>query len=75
MIVESSPHDFSGIKIDNPEPGLWVKYTTPKSEMYLHERLGFETATTLSIWDWCDTKWAITKNLEGRVVGFVRRVK
>ena len=61
------------IQLKDVESGNWYLYTDEKSEMYLHERLGLEAATSLCLWE-DRGLLKVTKNEYDHVVGIARKV-
>lgn len=58
------------VTLENLELGKWKRSEYANgSKLFLHETLGLEAATKLSVWEDATPVAKVTKNLDGHIVG------
>lgn len=53
--------------------GPWTKYSVGTEELYLHSKLGVDTATALCIWEDLNDDLKVTRDENNKVVGVAVR--
>jgi len=77
VVVSVEEWDFAmqELKVQGWLSGKWIDYVVGKQKFSLHETLGLEVATHLSIWEELNDTSQITRNENGLIIGIVTKEK
>lgn len=57
------------VTVEKVLTGPWTKYSVGTEELYLHSKLGVESATTLCLWEDVNDSLKVTRDEDDKVVG------